>query len=325
MINASGSRNSSTRHGITIAGCFALLVGVILQWRSISLLRHENESLRAQLQAAPRDASSQPAASAAAAAIDIEQLQKDRLELLRLRNFVQQLRQQASASTADARSVAFPPAPASAPAVQPPGDEARQLVVAAMGGDSSALDKLATLAAAQRAMKPDEQAAARSGILSAFALLGTEAGKGNTAGLQALWQASRIRGLQGYAVEALGQAAGLGSEEALKTLLDPESYLLLRSSTTAALKPAADAGNERAIQALAATAADPQQQALWLLAAQGLGTAAANGNPTAIDGLATIAAATNQMISKEAVLALEAAARKNQPGAEEALRKLGWR
>ena len=91
------------------------------------------------------------------------------------------------------------------------------------------------------------------------------------------------------------------------------------------MKPAADAGNERAIQALAATAADPKHQALWLMAAQGLETAAAAGNPTAIDSLATLAAAQNQVISKEAVLALEAAARKNQPRAEEALRKLGWR
>jgi hypothetical protein len=156
-------------------------------------------------------------------------------------------------------------------------------------------------------------------------LLGKEAGGGNTAGLQALWQASRIRNLQGFAVQALGQAAGLGNEEALSPLLDPESYFLLRSSATAALKPAADAGNERAIQALAATAADPKHQAMGLLVVQGLETAAAAGNVTAIDGLAALAAVQNQNVKKEAVLALEAAARKNQPRAEEALRKLGWR
>jgi hypothetical protein len=174
-------------------------------------------------------------------------------------------------------------------------------------------------------MKPEEQAATRADIQSAFELLGTEAGKGNTAGLQVLLQASRIRCLQSYAVKGLGQAAGMGNEEALKPLLDPESHLLLRSSTTSALKPAADGGNESAIQALAATAADPKQRALWLLAAQGLETAAATGNAAAIDGLAMLGADTNQVISKQAVLALEAAARKNQPRAEEALRKLGWR
>src|SRR5439155_9718575 len=100
------------------------------------------------------------------------------------------------------------------------------------------------------------------------------------------WQASRIRDLQGYAVDALGQAAGLGNEEALKALLDPDSYLLLRSSTTAALKRAADAGNARAIQALAAVAADQNQRGLWFLAAQGLETSASARNATATRSLA---------------------------------------
>ena len=126
-------------------------------------------------------------------------------------------------------------------------------------------------------------------------------------------------------LDDLGQAAGQGNEQALNTLIDPESHLLLRSSAVPALKAAADAGNERAIQALVATAADPKQQALWSLAAQGLETAAAAGNATAIDSLAQIAGATNQNSSKQSVLALEAAARNQQPRAEDALRKLGWR
>ena len=325
MINPNDSRNSATRRWIAIAGWLALLVAVILQWRSISQLRHENELLRAQPQAAPPEASSQPAASAAAEAIDMEQFQKDRLELLRLRNEVRQLREQVARPTTDARPVASQPAVPEAPGTQNLEAEIRQLGVAAMQGDSGALDKLAQLMAAARTMNTNDQAAVRSAIWGAFEALGIEAGKGNAGALQAVWQASRSRELQGLAVKALGQAAGLGNEEALRPLLDPENYLLLRSSATSALRPAADAGNERAIQALAATAADPKHKALWYLAAQGLETAAATGNATAIDGLATLAAATNQMISKQAVLALEAAARKNQPRAEEALRKLGWR
>ena len=117
----------------------------------------------------------------------------------------------------------------------------------------------------------------------------------------------------------------MGNEEALRPLLDPERYFLVRSSATAALKPAADAGNERAIQALVATAADPKNQPIWYMAAQGLKTAAAAGNATAIDGLAMLAVVQNEHVRKEAVLALEAAARNNQPRAEAALRKLGWR
>ena len=174
-------------------------------------------------------------------------------------------------------------------------------------------------------MSSNEQATALSDIRRAFEALGTEAGKGNAAALQAVWKASRMQDLQGFAVTALGQAASQGSEEALKPLLDPESYLILRSSAIAALKPAADAGNARAIQALAAAAGDRNQPALWLLAAQGLETAARAGNAIAIDSLAVLAATEDQNVRKQAVLALEAAARQSQPRAQEALRKLGWR
>jgi hypothetical protein len=308
------------KHWILVAVWLVLLTVLVLQARSISQLRRENQSLRAQSQSAPTDASTPPPAET----IDTEQLQKDRLELLRLRNEVRQLREQTFSPANGAAPVASQPAPLVAPATQPIGD-AQQFALAAMQGDSSALDNLANLAAAVRTTKPEDRAAVVSSIQSAFELLGKQAGTNNAGALQALWQASRVKELQGFAVRGLGEAAGLGNEEALKPLLDPESYLLLRSSTTAALKPAADAGNQRAIQALAATAADPKQQGLWLLAAQGLETAAGTGNATAIDGLATLAATPNQVISRQAVLALEAAARKNQPRAEEALRKLGWR
>jgi len=325
MNNPSISRNSSTGRWIAIGGWLGLLVAIIFQWHSITRLRDEVGGLRAQPQAAAPDAAGQPAVPAAGETAAMEQMQKERLEVLELVKELRRVREHASSPAADLGAVASRAAPSSAAAVQGPGDEARQLVLAAMGGDSSALGKLADLAAALRTMKPEEQVAARSAIQSAFELLGTEAAKGNTVALQSIWQASRIKNLQWFAVQALGQAAGLGNEEALKPLLDPESYLLPRSSAISALKPAADAGNERAIEALAAAAADPNQQALRLMVVQGLQAAAAAGNATAIDGLATIATATNQMIRKEAVLALEAAARKNQPGAEEALRKLGWR
>jgi hypothetical protein len=197
--------------------------------------------------------------------------------------------------------------------------------LAAMQGNPGALNQLVALVTSARSLSPEEQARIVASIQSAFEMLGRQAGTGNAGGLQALWQASRIPELKGFAVKGLGQAAGLGNEEALEPLLDPERYLLLRSSATAALRPAADAGNDRAIQALAATASDPKQQGLWLLAAQGLEKSAAAGNDTAIDGLAALAAVQNEVIRKQAIFALEAAARENQPRAEEALKKLGWR
>ena len=328
MTKANVSQNNSSRHLIWIGatGCIALLAVVVFQWVSLSRLREENASLRRQrLAEAPKPATA--SGSAGEASGDSEQWQRDRLELLRLRAEMQQLRESGSASSAAAQAGVSPPAapPGGPPTGQPASDEAQQFALAAMHGNPSALKKLTSLAVALRTMNPDEQAAMRSSIQSAFQMLGTEAATGNTGSLQALWQATRIAELKGFAVKGLGQAAGLGNEEALEPLLDPEKYLLLRSSTTSALKPAADAGNERAIQALAATAADPKQQGLWLLAAQGLEKAAAAGNATAIDGLATLAAVQNEMIRKQAVFALEAAARENQPRAEEALRKLGWR
>jgi hypothetical protein len=316
MNNPSISGNSSTWRWLAIAAWAGLLVAIILQWHSITRLRQEVESLHAQPQAAV------PAAGEAAV---MEQLQKERREVLELLKELRRARERASSPAAEFGGAASQAAPSSAPATEPANDEARRLAVAAMGGDSSAVGELAELATAMRTMNTNEAVQVRSALWSAFDLLWTEAGKGNAGALQAIWQASRISNLQWLAVKALGQAAGLGNEEALRLLLDPETYLILRSSATSALKPAADAGNERAIQALAATAADPRQKALWLLAVQGLETASAAGNATAIDGLATIATATNQMIRKQAVLALEAAALKGQPRAEEALRKLGWR
>jgi hypothetical protein len=304
-----------------------LLVAIIIQSRSISQLRQENELLHAQQQSVPADVTSQPVASTANEANDVEQIQKDRIELIRLRNEVRQLREQASSTATNARPIASQSASTNAPVVQASGEAAKQLAEAAMGGDYSALDKLADLAATARTMPVDEQAAARAAIESALNWLGTEAGKGNTAALQAVWQATRVREIQGFAVKALGQAAALGNEEALKPLLDPEKYLIFPTSAAAALKPAADAGNESAIQALAATAADPKNQSLGLglCAAFGLEKAAAAGNSTAIDGLATLAATDNPIVRRQAVAALEAAARKNQPRAEAALRTLGWR
>lgn len=325
MSSPSPSRTKQAGRWLVIAACLGLLLMVLFQWRTVSELRRENLLLRAQSEAAPLQAPSQTTPSAASEAIDTEQVKKERLELLRLRNEVRQLRESGSAPVLESRQVAPQRV---APLASAPGageSEARTLAAAAARGDSSALDKLAKLAAAARTMGTNEQAAVRSDIQAAFGVLGAAAGKRDAASLQAIWQASRMPELQGFAVQALGQAAGQGNEAALKPLLDPESYLILPSSAVGALKPAADAGNARAIEALAATAGDPNQQALWYLAADGLATAAGTGNATAIDSLATLAAAGNQSVRQAAVFALEAAARQNQPLAQEALRKLGWR
>jgi hypothetical protein len=251
---------------------------------------------------------------------------KEKLELIRLRNELRQLREQLAGPATDALPVASdPPTPPATPDSPFHDDEVRQLELAALRGQSGALDKLASLVAAARATNSAAQTWIRTDMRLAFEDLGTEAGNGNESALQTLWQASRMPELQGLAVQALGQAAGKGNEEALKPLLDPESYLILRSSAVQALKPAADAGNVQAIEMLASVAADQKQSPLWLLAAGGLELAAVAGNATAINALALLAAADNKNVSRQAVLALETAARRQQPQAEAALKKLGWR
>lgn len=300
-----------------------VLAASLLLWHRVSQLRHENESLRTQ--SLESSVARQGSVSEAGSAMETDQSGKDRLELLRLRGEVTQLREQLARLGPNQPAIPVQP-PVTGPSQGQDGDsEIQQLGVAAMRGDAGALNKLAKLAVASRTMDTNAQASTRSALRQVFDALGTQAGQGNAAALQAVWQASRMPELQGFAVVALGQAAGQGNEDALKPLLDPDSYLITRSSAVAALKPAADAGNARAIQALAATATDPNQHGLWLLAAQGLETAAASGSGTAIDGLATLAGVEDQNVRKYATLALETAARNNQPRAEEALRKLGWR
>src|SRR5436189_5271838 len=215
MSNSPSPRSNSAGLWVAIAGGLALLAALIVQWRAISDLRREVQSLRTQQLSAPADAAIQtlPAAAAANQAAAMEQVQKERLELLRLLGEVRQLRQQASTPTAGAPPGASLPVPPPASAVQSPDAQMQELSAAVLRGEAGALDKLAKLAAARRTMNPNEQAAVRSDPQSIFRSLGADAGKGNEAGLKALWQASRIRDLQGYAVQALGQAAGQGNEE----------------------------------------------------------------------------------------------------------------
>ena len=325
MTTPSHSRTHLTWRWIVFSGQAALFLVVIFQWRSISQLREELLAIRTQPKAESSNPAGPPATTPSTANVDLESWKQVRQEVQQLREEVRKFTERASPAAAFVQPISGEPATPGAAALPSEGDDAQSLVAAVMRGDSRALEELATRVAGSMRMGPEAREAALSGIRSVFGFLGTEAGNGDAAALHAIWRASRIQELEGFATIALGEAAALGNKEALRPLLDPEAYFLLRSSATSALKPAADAGNEQAIQALAATAADPAHQPLWLLVTQGLEGAAAAGNVTAIDSLVRMAANANATIQREAVLALEAAARKNQPRAEEALRRLGWR
>jgi hypothetical protein len=125
------------------------------------------------------------------------------------------------------------------------------------------------------------------------------------------------------AVNSLGSLAGNGDAGALDVLLNPQKYGALLSATLSALQPAADSGNEMAINALAAIAADQQQQPLWLMTANDLAKSAASGNTVAIDALISMSASTNQSIQNAVAGALRSAAANQNVKAVQALRSMG--
>jgi hypothetical protein len=313
---------------LQITAAAAVLLGVVtapvvMQQRSLNRMREENVALRQQ--AAEFAAAQAPSTNVQPPPDQAPLNEPERIELLRLRNEVSQLRDWVF----QVRAGMIPPPPNAAAAVapqagQPDNDAIVQLGVAASRGDFTALDKLADLATASRKAGTNKQDQTIVRVDPAFAVLGSEAGKGNDTALQALWIATRNKQLAGQATRALGEAAGMGNEKALEPLLDPERFHLLLSSTVSALKPAADAGNPRAIDALAAVAANPKARGLWYMAAQGLEKAAISRSPRAIEGLAMIARSDRPDIRRQALVALENAAFKQHPAAAEALRTLGY-
>jgi hypothetical protein len=124
-------------------------------------------------------------------------------------------------------------------------------------------------------------------------------------------------------VHSLGSLAANGDAGALDILLHPEKYGALLSETVSALQPAAENGNQMAIGALAAIAANQEQQALWYMAANSLAKPAASGSAVAIDALIRMSTCTNQTIQNAVADALRGAAANQDVKAADALRALG--
>lgn len=277
-----------------------------MQRHNISELRRTNHFLRTE-----HENRTEPPTASATVNSESEQSERDLSELLRLRSEVGHLREQVALLKAGGHDTASQPSPPiSAVATgRSPEDGIGQLASAASNGDLTALKKQAELSMAAHArFRTNQDASVFAEVRSAFDMIGAEAGKGNETALQTLLRASRMDGLEGFAVEALGKAAGQGNERALEPLLDPDRYFILLSSAVGALEPAADAGNPRAIEALATVAGDTNAQALWFLAAQGLQGAAKAGNATAIDTLAALVRSENQNVRRAAFTTLESAA-----------------
>jgi hypothetical protein len=211
---------------------------------------------------------------------------------------------------------------------------ARELGLEASQGDPTALSEILGLArgefksfnAKKAGMNETERGQfARqnfSPLLTAFDAVTDGAAKGNQAALDVISNAIHIPELEGPAVQSLGILAGKGNTWALHILLNPKDYHILVSGTIGALKSAAENGTQKAIDALAAVAPDQGKQALWFLVADGLGKAAASGNPVAIDALITLSADTNPSIRAAVISGLQRASTSHNANAAAALRKL---
>ena len=219
-----------------------------------------------------------------------------------------------------------------------PADIGRAFGTAVVQGEPGALQKLRDLASAEHESFRTNGAGlndpARSELnqqtfaplRAAFGVITDAATTGNQSALTAVIQSLALPELKGEATQSLGVLAGSGNNDALGALLNYQQYGLLLSSTVGALQPAANSGNQSAIDFLTAVAQDPNQQGLWLLAADGLTKAAASGNAQAIDTLITLSSAGNSSVKDEALSGLRQAAANQNVQAANALHSmgLGW-
>lgn len=195
--------------------------------------------------------------------------------------------------------------------LQPARNETPQdLLMSALTGDSTALDRLDNLASrlVEQSGNSNDLSTGLGQLRAAFATVSDEAGNGNENALGLLWRATRKPYLAGIATDAVGHAAALGSGMALELLLNPEQYGILNSSAVGALIEPAQGGNEDAINALISVVLDPSRSALWYLAATGLEPAAEAGNELVIQAFVALINSEDNNVRNIARMTLENAA-----------------
>ena len=234
----------------------------------------------------------------------------------------------------------LPPTPIENP---PPKDEptnpaenaGRDLGLAVLRGDPSALGKILDLAKAENLSFNSNHAGldqnqwgdlARSTFAplnAAFDVICEGATNGNQFALNAVVSSLPIRELNGLACQSLGALGGKGNAAAVDVLTTPDKYGILLASAVANLKPAADSGNQKAIDFLAAAPTNEANQGLWFMAADGLDRDAESGNPVAVDAFIGWLSSTNQNVRKVVIPGLQKAAANQNAKAAQALRAAG--
>jgi len=308
--------------GVGVAAVLAV------QWHEIAIQKRQ----LALLQAQPSANANEEAAPVPVASQEANQL---RAEKMKLANEVAQLRGQLALQKS--RRMQAPQPEIKLSQVLTPENPGRQLGLAVAQGDPTALDKLLVMAKAEHESFNTNSAGLNdtersefsrrtfAPLQAAFDAITEAAATGNKAALLAVTRALQLPELKGNAIQSVGVLAGNGDEAALEILLHPKEYDILPSGAVGALKPAADHGYQNAIDALAAVAADEGQQALWYMAADGLGKAAGSGNSVAVDALIALSATTNQSVQTAVLSGLTQAAANQNAKAADALRQINAR
>jgi hypothetical protein len=331
----------TTLQKAAVTAAIAVVAGAgIYETRQNSELRKQNQAL--QQQQAPlaeqvqqlQRGHDEAAQQLAALRQDNARLNRNVTELPRLRNEVAQLRLSQASTQPAAPSTLSPIEPAKE--TSPEGiDIGRELGMAVVKGDPTAMDKILALSKTEHesfrtnqiglddTQRGDLSRLTFAPLHAAFQVIGEAGTTGNQFAFDALARALPIPELTGMAVQSLGVLAGNGDEGALEVLLHPKKYKVLLASTVGALKPAADNGNQKAIESLAAVAQDTNSRALWFMAADGLNKAAGSGNSVAIDALTGLLESTNQSVQRTAISGLKMAAANQNAKATDALRAAG--
>jgi RNA polymerase sigma factor (sigma-70 family) len=264
---------------------------------------------------------------------ELAKANRNNSELLKLRSEITMLKrnpanQKPADVSASPTETVKSPEPSSA-------DVGRELGAAVVRGDAGAFDKLlaesitehesfrTNIIGLDKQQQYELSMRAFAPINAAFKVIAEAADNGSQPALDALTRSLQISALNGLAVNSLGGLAGKGDTGALEVLIHPEKYGALLSSTIPPLRSAADNGNQTAIDALAAVAADPKNQPLWPMTANSLAKAAAAGNTVATDALISMSSSTNQIIQSAIIEVLRTAASNQNAKAAEALRSMG--
>ncbi len=264
------------------------------------------------------------------------QLNRNSIELLKLRGEAERWRQTATGSDTKAPN---PPATnkemAAGAAV--PDSIGQQLGAAVVRGDAGALDRLTGLAKAEQAQfftngagldntaRGELARQTFAPLQEAFKVIEAAAVKGSQPAMDAVVQALQIPELKGTDIQVVGTLAANGDEAALDVLLNYNKYGFLLADAVAALRGAAGNGNQKAVDALSAVARDSNDQPLWVMVASGLAGAAEAGNATAVDALTDMAGSPDRNVRNVVISGLQGAAARQNAKAIETLHTMGVR